>query len=356
MYMNMLQINEAIQDIGPILPLINNLIFEGDNAMTDKQHTRIPEIIQSRRIPITPGDRFSRLVITRELPVKVFPSGKPVRVFECICDCGNVRNILITALRSGVTKSCGCYQKEMTSKAHAGIPKLKARKYKIEDLIQKRFGAWVVLKELPPRPIEKGKERILLCRCDCGKISPVMLSSIVYGTSKSCGCLVEYGKAATTHNLSRHPLYKVWQAIKQRCLNSNDNNYIYYGGRGISVCNEWKDDFKAFYEWAIKAEWQRGLDIDRIENDGDYTPKNCRFTSSSINSQNTRLLSKRNTSGYRGVSWKSNKNKWAASIGFNSEHYYLGYFTTPEAAARAYDAKVIELGSCHPLNFHQESV
>lgn len=90
-----------------------------------------------------------------------------------------------------------------------------------------------------------------------------------------------------THGLSSHPLFHVWKNMRHRCLNPNNASYSRYGGRSISIYSEWKDDPQAFYDWAIQAGWQDGLQIDRIDNDGNYEPSNCRFVSQQENSQNT---------------------------------------------------------------------
>lgn len=89
-----------------------------------------------------------------------------------------------------------------------------------------------------------------------------------------------------THGLHLTKLYKVMSGMKQRCFNKNHTHYDKYGGRGIKVCQEWLDDFKAFYDWAINNGWQSGLQIDRIDNDGDYEPSNCRFVTHMVNCRN----------------------------------------------------------------------
>jgi hypothetical protein len=82
-----------------------------------------------------------------------------------------------------------------------------------------------------------------------------------------------------THGLTDHPLMKKWISIKQRCYNLNNSRYKNYGGRGIEVCDEWKDNFKAFYDWCLANNYSSNLTIDRINNNGNYEPNNCRFIS-----------------------------------------------------------------------------
>ena len=90
------------------------------------------------------------------------------------------------------------------------------------------------------------------------------------------------------HGLSKDPLYSRWKTMKQRCYNPKCKSYKNYGGRGIQVCQEWKNDFLAFYNWAINNGYQKELEIDRKDNDGNYTPENCRFVTRSKNNKNRR--------------------------------------------------------------------
>lgn len=136
------------------------------------------------------------------------------------------------------------------------------------------------------------KTKFVKCKCKCGNLIEVRLQSVKDSNTKSCGCLnIETRnklKGITTHGLSKHPLYSLWQDIKNRCYNKKVNNYNDYGGRGIIVCKEWKNDFVVFYNWAINNGWGKGLEIDRKNNNGNYEPGNCRFGSSKANSNNRR--------------------------------------------------------------------
>ena len=90
------------------------------------------------------------------------------------------------------------------------------------------------------------------------------------------------------HRLTKHPLYGVWRSMKQRCYNPNRREYPHYGGRGIGVCHEWNESFKAFYDWAIGNGYNKDLSIDRVDNNKDYTPKNCRWATWQEQSHNKR--------------------------------------------------------------------
>lgn len=142
------------------------------------------------------------------------------------------------------------------------------------------------------------------------------------------------------HGYSKHILYKVWKGMKARCYNPNDIGYHNYGGRGIIVCDEWKNSAKAFVEWAFKNGWEKGLQIDRRDNDGNYAPENCGFITYTENIHNCRLIRNTNTSGYRGVCFHKRHKKWMASIRINDNLKHLGYFNSPELAAMAYDNAV----------------
>lgn len=89
------------------------------------------------------------------------------------------------------------------------------------------------------------------------------------------------------HGLHNHPLRFCWSAMKQRCYNQKNKQYKDYGGRGISICDIWINDFISFYKWAIKNGWEKGLTIDRIDNDGNYEPNNCRFITREYQNRNT---------------------------------------------------------------------
>lgn len=165
--------------------------------------------------------------------------------------------------------------------------------------IGKKYNRLTILEELPPHcRIDKlgkiKKMRMVKCVCDCGNIVIARWSALINGTTKSCSCLrnenakISQKKTFTTHGLTKHPLHRRWDNIKTRCYNEKSKSYKDYGGRGITICSEWLNDFMAFYNWALSNGWKRGLTIERKNNDGNYEPSNCIWIAKSEQSRNRR--------------------------------------------------------------------
>jgi len=155
------------------------------------------------------------------------------------------------------------------------------------------------------------------------------------------------------HGFRSHPLYMVWRGMKTRCGNKNYIYYKDYGGRGISVCLDWLNNPRAFIQWALSHGWKKGLYLDRKDNDGNYSPDNCRFIDKGLSSRNQRLLYSNNTSGYRGVGWDKRRieNPYISHIGVNGKLKHLGSFPSPGLAALRYDAEAYLLNDGRPMNF-----
>jgi hypothetical protein len=154
-------------------------------------------------------------------------------------------------------------------------------------MIGKKFGRLLVAAENPIRASNKGKRYD--CACDCGGKSISAGIALRRGDTKSCGCLRKENalKAVTKHGKYLHPLYSVWSRVKARGTGMGSLlEKKYYRDKGIGICSEWLD-FKAFYEWA-RPRWKKGLEIDRIDTLGDYSPRNCRFVTHKENQQNSR--------------------------------------------------------------------
>lgn len=145
---------------------------------------------------------------------------------------------------------------------------------KVLNLTGQRFGRLVVVERSANS--KSGKAR-WLCKCDCGNDTVVFSTSLVRGLTHSCGCLNREitSERFSTHRLSESRLHETWSDMKKRCYNPNSKSFSAYGGRGIEVCEEWKDDFQSFYDWAISNGYKPGLTIERSDCDGNYCPDNC---------------------------------------------------------------------------------
>lgn len=143
-----------------------------------------------------------------------------------------------------------------------------------------------------------------------------------------------------THGLRKHRLYRTWDGMMQRCHNPNNTKYKDYGGRGINVCERWKD-IKNFID-DMYPTFIDGLELDRKNNDKGYSLDNCRWTTRSIQLLNTRLILPSNTSGYRGVSFHKRTKKWRAYIKINGKQIYIGVHSNIIECAKMRDNYIKE--------------
>ena len=227
--------------------------------------------------------------------------------WKCQCDCGNIKTISSAHLLNGQTKSCGCKNKK--------------------PLEGKKFGMWLVIEKMKKGP-HKG---LWKCQCDCGNIGYVNSSNLINNKSKSCGCFQKKItiKRLTTHNMTNTKLYRTYYGMKTRCYNKNDKRYKDYGGRGIILCDEWKNNFLNFYNWAISNGYEQSLTIDRIDNDGNYEPSNCRWVENKIQSNN-----RRNNIYFEFLGFKKTLKQWTDFMNWDYKKYYgrysRGYITFKE--------------------------
>lgn len=212
------------------------------------------------------NQRFSKLVAIE----KVGRSGSN-NIWKCICDCGNTTNTTTTSLILGGTRSCGCLIVE-------------TMKLKRKSIVGEKYSFLTVIEDLPS---EKGR-RVCMVRCDCGNEKKVQLHAMRYGKIKSCGCYLNKTRveSATKHGLSRNRLYFVWKSMLDRCYNKNFKHYKNYGGRGISVDERWHK-LENFVE-DVSLGYRKGLELDRIDNNGNYSKYNFRWSTKSENNMNKR--------------------------------------------------------------------
>ena len=164
-----------------------------------------------------------------------------------------------------------------------------------KDLTGQRFGRLVVV-SLENKQQSGNRERYYWrCKCDCGKDHVVRTDGLTSGGVQSCGCLhvesaIKNVSKHHSHKQSRTPIYETWQGMKKRCFNPNCKCYSRYGGRGITVCDEWRNNFQAFYDYVSKLEHfgEEGYTLDRIDNDGDYAPCNVRWADAKRQCRNRR--------------------------------------------------------------------
>lgn len=212
------------------------------------------------------------------------------------------------------------------------------------------------LGRLHSSPTSKYKYRYGMYECYCGTVFKACTTDVKREHVKSCGCLAKsiITDRNTSHGMSKHRLYGTWSQMMSRCYNETNEAYSYYGARGITVCDEWHviENFIADMDNTYKE----NLTLDRIDGNKGYCLANCRWESKSTQAQNTRAISNRNTSGFRGVYFYKARCKYAATICNAGKRIHIGYFDTAIDAGKAYNDYVIKNNLMHTINDIKEDL
>lgn len=190
----------------------------------------------------------------------------------------------------------------------------------MKDISGQRFGR---LTAIAPTGKKAGSVIIWRCVCDCGGDCEANGSSMRRGHKNSCGCLAREvnilagkraGTARITHGMSRTPICSTYRTMKDRCYNPRNHKYHRYGARGIVMCESWRDDPQTFFDWASAHGYSKGLTIDRIDNDGPYSPENCRWATAAVQNMN------KNTTAYLTVGGvRKTVQDWAQERGLTAQ-------------------------------------
>jgi hypothetical protein len=193
------------------------------------------------------------------------PHGKGVEIrFLCKCDCGKIFSCVKSSLVHEKVNSCGCKKK---------------MRY---DILGERFDRLLVVEKIG---LSNHKELMWKCICDCGKETVVNSYALRNGTTRSCGCLC-FESRGNHLLLNWKKIHYARTNMLTRCYNKNFSLYSRYGGRGITVCEEWRNNSLLFYNWSISNGFSKELTLDRINNDGNYEPSNCRWVNMQVQSNN----------------------------------------------------------------------
>lgn len=214
------------------------------------------------------------------------------------------------------------------------------------DLTNQIFGKLKVTSKADPITMSGRKRYRYNCKCECGNTLIARKDDLISSNTKSCGCYhkEQTSKSNTKHgyckNYQRTDEYQIWRGIIKRCTCKTEKAYQKYGAVGISICDRWLNSYENFYE-DMGPRPTKAHSIDRINNNGNYEPSNCRWATPTVQNINQGIR-KDNKSGITGVTFRKDRNKWIARIRVNNKRIHLGNFNTKEEAIKARkDAEVV---------------
>jgi hypothetical protein len=195
--------------------------------------------------------------------------------------------------------------------------------------VGEKIGEWLVIREVSR---DKNGHRKFLCKCSCGVEKSVQMGALINGETSRCISCARRA-SSTTHGLYSHPLYHVWYDMKTRCNTQTSSSYKNYGGRGIKICNRWLNSLENFIE-DMGEKPSPKHSIDRIDNNGNYEPSNCRWATRLEQAHNRGTRSD-NISGVTGVSWNKKYKSWVSNIMVRGERTHLGSFKHKKDAIKS---------------------
>lgn len=228
------------------------------------------------------GVKFGYLTVMKEVEPFINSKGKQERMWLCKCDCGNTKIVKRSCLKWGTNSSCGC--KTIAKEINPGD----------------RFGKlFVVMQGQNMREKTGHMRRTYICQCDCGNIISVYGKDLLAGRKKCKRCKIP--EKIKRNTIKNKRIYNIWNCMINRCYNTNSSNYKYYGGKGISVCENWKCEggYNNFLQWSLLNGYKDDLSIDRIDVLKNYTPDNCRWVDIKTQSRNKTNTIYVNYNGHR---------------------------------------------------------